>query len=453
MLNLQPTEARTTVAPSDQSPQAHYIRTLADALELLISEDENLFEQYEARYHERVDALRKERESAAQLFALAEIRMQWAFVYLKFGHEFDAVWNIRQANQLVQHGRKRYPQFSWYAKTSGLLNILLGAVPEKYQWVLSLLNMTGSIDKGLAELRTAGTTGTDLALESRLLLCLVDAFMLQQHETALAGLQLLLSEQPDNRLLLFLGAALAIKNSESEKALGLLQSLHARHQGLPLPYANYLTAEVYLHKGDYAQAIAFYQKFLHEYKGLNYRKDAWYKTGVCQWLTGNDAAAQESFAKARTEGKEAIEADKYAARSLAESTLPSRKVSRIRYSTDGGYYEEALALVRTVEEADLPNLKDKVEFTYRQARLYHKLNRLPEAKEEYRKTIVRNGDEPWYFAPNACLQLGYIFQEENNLTEARNYFEKAIAYKRHEYKNSIDAKAKSALASLSGKKK
>ena len=42
--------------------------------------------------------------------------------------------------------------------------------------------------------------------------------------------------------------------------------------------------------------------------------------------------------------------------------------------------------------------------------------------------------------------------DEKNYTEARKYFEKSMSYKRHEYKNSIDSKARSALSRLNGLK-
>jgi len=57
-------------------------------------------------------------------------------------------------------------------------------------------------------------------------------------------------------------------------------------------------------------------------------------------------------------------------------------------------------------------------------------------------------DNSWYFAPNSALQLGYIFRDQADAIEARQYFEKALSYKKHVYKNSIDNKARSALASL-----
>jgi hypothetical protein len=41
--------------------------------------------------------------------------------------------------------------------------------------------------------------------------------------------------------------------------------------------------------------------------------------------------------------------------------------------------------------------------------------------------------------------------QENNTEAARQFFTKAMAYKKHEYKNSIDSKARSALAQLKRK--
>jgi hypothetical protein len=58
------------------------------------------------------------------------------------------------------------------------------------------------------------------------------------------------------------------------------------------------------------------------------------------------------------------------------------------------------------------------------------------------------GGEHWYFAPNACLQMGYLFVDERNESRAKEYFKKALTYKDHEYKNSIDSKAKTGLNRL-----
>ena len=55
---------------------------------------------------------------------------------------------------------------------------------------------------------------------------------------------------------------------------------------------------------------------------------------------------------------------------------------------------------------------------------------------------------PYYFAPQAALQQGYLAQSAGNKPVARRYFQKALNYPWHEYKNSTDAKARLALQEL-----
>lgn len=447
-LNLNPDEARVLLKKAE-TPQQVYIASLTDVLELLITEDNTKFTQYESDFTSRLDQLNKLKPSTADvLFAIAELRLQWGFTYLKFGHEFDAAWNIRQAYLTVQECKKKFPDFTPVKKTSGILEVMLGSVPEKYQWVINLFNMNGSVETGLHELKLIQTENPSLAFEAALLNYLTQGFILQQTSVAISGIDSLIEHNPQHRLALFLGGCVAIKNSESEKALGYFTRLKKLNDGLPIAYASYQLAEVYLHKGEYKLAIASYKKFLNHYTGLNYVKDAYYKIGVCHWLSGHAKDAELYFKKAKTAGNESTEADKYATRSLAENNNLNIKLSKIRYATDGGYYAEAEAIAATVSDKDLPSKKEKIEFTYRKARLYHKKGSLSEAKFYYTETIATSINDTWYFAPNACLQLGYIYLDENNSQEARKYFEKALTYKKHEYKNSIDSKAKSALAQL-----
>ena len=432
-----------------KTPGQVYVASLTDALELLVTEDEVKFEKYEDAYEARLDLLEEISPSTSEtLFAIAELRLHWAFTYLKFGHEFDAAWNIRQAYLTVQECKKKYPAFLPIKKSSGLLEIMLGSVPEKYQWVMNLLNMEGSVETGLKELEQVRNQSASLNFETTLLYYLFQGFVLQHTAAAMQGFDETIHANPDNHLALFLGASIAIKNSQSEKALGYLKKVNENTNGLIIPYAHYQLGEVYLHKGEYESSINSYQKFLAQYRGQNYVKDAHYKIGICHWLMNNATEAGKYFEKAKEEGKESSEADKYAARSLAENSYPNVKLLKIRYATDGGYYEEAKKIVSTVTGNELNTLKEKTEFIYRKARLFHKSGSAAEAKEYYAEAIISQTEENWYFAPNACLQLGYISIEQNQTKEAKMYFEKALSYKKHEYKNSIDSKAKSALAQL-----
>jgi hypothetical protein len=448
-LNLQVDEALALVA-SPKSPQQLYVASLAQALELLVTEDGEKFTEYERLFQKRLE--RKLTSSPDEFFLQAEMHLQWAFVYLKFGHEFDAALHLRQAYHIVQDCKKEFPKFLAIEKTSGLLDVIIGSIPEKYEWILGLLGMQGSVEFGFQELESLELADSHLGFEAELIHALVQGFILQKTETGMAEITKVLQKYPDNRIVLFLAASLAIKNSQSEEALAMLTKLSDTHVGLPIYYAHYLMGEVYLHKADYLNSITSYHWFIKNYKGQNYLKDANYKIGVCYLLNGNFNDAQVTFKQTRNIGKETTEADKYAARSLAESEFPHIKLAKARYYTDGGYYDAASKVLESIQPTEIPTKRDQVEYFYRKARLAHKSNKLTAAQLFYKQVIDMAGEEEWYYAPNACLQMGYIARDQKDILVAYQFFERALSYKKHEYKNSIDSKAKSALGELKKEK-
>jgi len=99
-LNLQ-TEEALQLIPHPQTPQEHYVTSLAHTFELLITEDGEKFTEYESMYQKRLDRKIKT-ASPEEFFLQAETHLHWMFVYLKFGHEFDAAINLRQAYYVVK---------------------------------------------------------------------------------------------------------------------------------------------------------------------------------------------------------------------------------------------------------------------------------------------------------------------------------------------------------------
>jgi tetratricopeptide (TPR) repeat protein len=434
-------------------PQPHtadeiYVVSLAECIELLLEEDGEKYTEYEDLFSERRD--RKTKGSPpAEMFLQAEMSIQWAFVYFKFGHEFDAALNLRDAYAITSSARKRYPQYEALKKTAAFLEVIVGSVPEKYNWVLSLLGIEGSVDTGLELFGSLHESSSPIKEESDMLHALVRSYVLQQTTEASSLFDQLMREHP-SPLAGFLAASVAIKNSEAGKALQLLQPIDTL-KVFQIDYASYLLGEVYLCQAKYLNSISAYRKFLNHYKGQNNIKDATYKIGLCYWLNGNVSDAMETFELARNIGREVTEADKYAARSLAEDELPHPQLARARYFTDGGLYNEAQSTLDGIDPAELKIQRDKIEYHYRKARLYHKTYKFDAAKTEYVRVIEMNSNGNWYYAPNACLQMGYILAYEKKNDQAQTYFQQALSYKKHEYKNSIDTKARSALSQLKRK--
>ncbi len=451
MLNLQPDKALeilSKISNPDESLHKMYVQSLSETVDVLITEDGKKFEQMELNFRKRLQTVESLPDGPEKSFLKAELNLQRGFNLLNLNQNLNAVLAIRRAYNETQNCLKKYPDFIPIKKTSGVIQVMIGSVPDKYHWFISLLGMRGSVVTGQKQLQELRLSNSSLRVEATILYFTVKGFINQQFSEAAKGLLDCLHDQPNSRLVLFLAINMLTKDAQCEKSLELISSLDQNNQGLQMLYIEYLRGEALIDKGEYLKAISAYQKFISGYRSQSFKKDAHYKIALCYWLLNNENQARLYFEKAKTSGREQSDPDKYAAIQLAENKFPNTTLLKVRFYSDGGYYKEAQAAIQSIQYTELKTLKEQIEYFYRKARLAHKINNLPMAKTEYLEAIKLSKDNPWYFAPNAALQLGYIYREENDLISAKKYFELALSYKQHEYKSSIDSKARSALDQL-----
>ncbi len=451
VLNLQTDQARTQLIKLEKhTNELHrmYVLSLCETIDVLISEDEKKSDVLEGNFKERVKYLDKLPEGPEVLFLKAEMNLQRGFNFINLGQELNAVWAIRAAYNLTQECIKKYPDFLPIKKTNGVMQVMVGSVPDKFHWFISLLGMKGSVQVGQKQLEEIRLSKSSLNTEATILFYTIKGFINQQLEESSRGLVECLKKDPDNRLILFLVANILVKNGQSEEALKHIRTLDNNPQGLPVYFIEYQRGDIHLQKKEYPLAIQAYQKFIANYKSQSFKKDSHYKIALAYYLQGKTDQARTYFNKAKTVGRESADPDKNAAAQLKENVFPNAKILKVRLSTDGGYYKEAKEELQEIKPTDLTSPKDQTEFYYRKARLAHRTNDLSAAKLFYQQTIDMTGSNSWYFAPNSALQLGYIYQASRDYVSARKYFEKALSYKKHEYKDSIDGKARSAIDQL-----
>ncbi|MDN5200401.1 hypothetical protein QQ008_03490 [Fulvivirgaceae bacterium BMA10] len=425
-----------------------FSQNLADVIEILVTGDPTQYSKYEQLEKERLNKIREKPDSDPfKLFGLAEIKLQWAFVKMRFGDELNAGWNILSVNKLIEENRSRFPDFLLNNKTYGTVQIIVGSIPSKYRWILGLFGLKGSVPEGLTTLSKLQEHQNIFQLEASLIANMVAVHLLQEDESK--NFEKIFRDHPDNLLVKYFYSAILMKHAQSEKALTSLRQAETLQKGyLDFYFLDYLRAEIHLQSGNYDQALLHYNQFIERYQGNNYIKAAYFKIFLCHWLNHEDQLALDKFDLAKEKGEIISDADKYANKLLKRNEYPNRLLMKLRLATDGGYFAKAIQLMHEGEAGKFNNPKDQVEFIYRKARLFHKQNQQDVAIELYKKTIQDSENSPWYFAPNACLQLGHIYKSKDHRGLAIFYFQKALDYNDHEYKSSIDHKAKSALEEL-----
>lgn len=443
-------------AVNPDNPFISYLDSYADLHYLLIAEDRPRYKAFTQQQDKRLDQVGKLSEkSPYKRFFQADIRLHSAFAKLKFGNEVSGSWEIIKAYRLLEDNRKKFPAFTPTLKSLGLLHVLVGSIPENYTWIAKILGLKGNITQGIRELREVVKEEPFFKQEAELVDLLLHAYTLQLSPEQQARIRQWPQEQPDNLLLHFFATTVLMKENRSEEASHFLADAPAGKEYMPFPFLNYLRGEIALQSGDYDDAFAAYARFLKQYAGFNYIKDSYFKMFMCRWLAGRDQEAAGYMQKVTQTGSTIVEADQFAERIAKEfgeeKISPRQKVLyKARYATDGGYFPKAWDLIKTVSEKSFGTTNEKAEFNYRMARILQKSGRTNECVPFYDRSITLGQADAGAggFAASSALQMGYIYQKKADNQKAVMYFKKAMSFKKHEYKNSIDNKARAALTEL-----
>jgi len=434
------------------APGTLLVADCADFVELLTSQDASRYDATLAAQDARLTQLGRAPAGALRDYALAEIRLHQALAQLAFRHEVRGAWNLRQVALLTQDNAQRYPVFAPMRKTLGLCQFGIGSLPEGYHWLLRLLGLRGSVEEGLQNLARAAAQPHDFQPESQILQALIRESYYKKGDESLALVTRLAREQPDNFLYSYLVISLHKRQHHGEAALAAYRARPTGPAYLPLAYLHHLVADLLLYRGDYAASTAENQQFLRDFRGEYYRKDAAFKLYLAAWLGAAPAATTERYRQQiNLVGPLTIEEDIYAQRFYHDAQLLNPTLTRARLLTDGGYYTQALNTLQQFRLMPATPVRDRLEAPYRRARVWQGLERLDSARLDYLRTLrlsAQLGEPPYYFAPQAALQLGYLALAAGQRTAAKSYFEQAMAYPKHEYKNSTDQKAKLALRGL-----
>jgi tetratricopeptide (TPR) repeat protein len=404
---------------------------------------------------ERLGLLKKLSDKIPQQrFFMAEVRLHWAFVKLKFGKEYSASWDIIKAYKLLDENARLFPDFLPTYKSLGLLHVLIGSTPQNYKWVADLLGLRGNIQQGIREIQVVSTNQTSIfRTEAQLIELLIQANILKYSEKNNSDLLAIVKAQPDDLLMHFFGTIISMKDNRSEQALRILDSRPVGSQYYPFPFTDFLKGEILLEKGQYNESEKYFKLFLRNYRGMNFLKDSNFRLYLCNWLVANDLAAKNYLSAILKTGQTVVEADE-AAQKFAlnynknQHAEPQKVLMRARLAFNGGFLEEALSFLNSYNEATFSQTPDKAEYQYRLGKIYQKKNQFDKAIPVYERALALSEPLALYFGATSALQLGYIYQSKNQRPKAVQYFQKALNYPKHEYKNSIDNKAKAALTAM-----
>lgn len=424
-----------------------------DFFSLLVSENQADYERLKNLKSTRLSLLEKQdSKSPYYLFAQAEVNLQWGMLKSRFQDYLSSGLDIKKADNLLRENEKKFPTFLPNQKSIGLVNVILGSIPANIKGVLQSFGFKGNATLGIKKLDqlTTSISQTPYSFykeEVVFLLCYIETDLLQSKNSYQKILNLTSVFGDDSLLKTYLQGYVAYRNAHNDDAIKFLQRRPTKSaQYINFPKLNYLIGNAKLNRND-SDAYVYLGRYINEYKGINYVKDAYLKLAYYYYLK-NDIAKYQAFIKmVKVKGNVYDEKDKQALKEANEQA-PDVNLLRARLSYDGGYYTRALAYLKDKNQSDFKLQRDQIEYFYRFGRIYDALNKSQEALINYQKTIYAGKQSTYYYAANAALNMALIFEEKGDKSRAVNFYNQAISMKNHEYENSIENKAKEGLRRL-----
>jgi len=430
-----------------------------DFMTLVIGEKQSDFEQLKPNRSARIELLQKgDSNSPWHKHCLAVVYLQWSFARVKFGEYMMAALDLNRAYRLIEANRREHPDFVPNLLLSGVMNALIGSIPENYHWATRLLDINGAIDTGrsqLYELLTIASKQTQwnyLVPETYFYLAFIE--MNLQADKSLVGklLDSLNTKSFNSPLMCYIRANLTLKLEKNDAAIQILEGCLVPGNYYPFHYLEYLMGIARLNQLD-KHAAHHFLNFVNRYEGMNYIKSAYQRLAWSSLINGDRNAYRFYMNKVKNSGHAFVDEDKQAQKEASSGQVPNIRLLKARLLSDGGYFEQALNLLNEeIHPFDLPALKDSVEYLYRKGRIFHEWGKAQQAKDYYKQTISLGSELPGFYAGNASLQLGMIYENERNFTQADLYYELCLKLKFTEYQASIQQKARVGRQRIAQKK-
>jgi tetratricopeptide (TPR) repeat protein len=396
---------------------------------------------------ERIEA--SAAEGPFSLFSQGLLHFHGALAAIRFDDKWNAALETRKAYLHLRENQAKYPQFGPNKVYYGVLTSMLGAVPNGYQWILNLFGFRGDIRKGNRMLldHIEGRTQSAQVCRSEALILYPYLVSVLEGDPAKAirfiergGI-----DPVRNHLHAFMAMNILINNQRSEAALRIIEGMDRSPDYLPIPFWHFEKGHIYLNLFRLREAQAEYTRFVTVFKGDYYVRDAYEKLSWIALLQNDTRRAAEMRAMVLKRGTDVSDADRSATGNARSGQWPHPLLLKARLLSDGGLQKQAWETLLSADPRSFRAKAERVEYGYRMGRTLDLMGRKDEALQHYATTIEQGSGMREYFAARAALQSGLIHEERKAYERAAECYTRCLEMTGHEYKNSLDQKAKAGL--------
>jgi tetratricopeptide (TPR) repeat protein len=439
--------------PNNLVPVA--LENYIDFYTLFFNEDPAQFKAYKKNASARLELLKEGPETSPFYnYYLSMAYLLRAGVELKFGEKWNAGWDFKKGYSSIKDNKKAFPTFSPNDLLYGPMQAIVGTIPSGYKWIANLFGMKGSIKTGM-KLINGFTESSDpwarlFFNEAAFLNCYLKFYIENDKDGVFEFIQRKKLDVVNNHLFTYMAANLGIHNKMNDYAEKVLVNMNKSGEYLQTNAWDYQMAMVKMNKLELKEAVVYLERFVNQFKGKTFIKDAYQKLSWSYYLLGNKQAAEAARKKILERGSTEAEPDKKAQKDPKSGVYPNITLLKARLLSDGGYHNQALAVLKGFSKESFSKTEEQLEFVYRLGRIYDDLDKQDEAIQYYGQAIQAGRDRPEYYAARAALQTAQIYERQGKKSLAITYYQKCLDMDDHEYKDSIDQRAKAGISRCKG---
>jgi hypothetical protein len=429
VLDLRILDARKMIEEEKKiHPQNGYVIYLehySECVELIASEDIKVYEKIIDSYTARMEEMDKlDDGSPVNSWLQAEMLFQTGLAQVKFGTRINGVSKMLSSYERIKDHRRKYPDFWQNRKLTGVFNIILNNIPSFIRWAADLFGYTGDSTLGLYQLQEYFDHAKAVPglAEEGLIMVNLGYLLAHQEEDAYKFLSSLDPSLIKVTLAKYLYSNAASFVYRNDLTLKLLQDINPKNVQVSffaLPYAmgrcklNHLETD----------AKTYFEDFLNNYATLDYKKATCNRLSYCYFLEGNMQKYLEYKEKVYSVGQDLRDRDQEAILESNDKLVPDINLLKARLLCDGGYFQDALNILKPVNPDQYKEEAYRLEYHYRMGRILQ-LNGHPDQAIPELMQVYNDGKaSPTTYATRAALYLGKIYEAAKDYANAELWYQ------------------------------
>lgn len=427
---------------------AYHMESYIDFYSLFINENEELYDALIANKYRYLSRLKEgPKDSPYYRFTQAEVLLQWALIDLKFDHKIKAGKAIYDAYRLLEKNKKAFPDFMDNNKSLSIIHVLAESLPS---WVRSILGIKGSIQLGeeeIAVIKDYALKNEDYIFRSEV--AAINSYILfyqsNRKEEAIQDLKSFNLDHRASPIVAFLKASMSLRSGDNEACLQYLEDAPNGPAYAEFHYLNFMKGRSMLYKLD-PNADVYLLKYVQSFKGQHFIKEAYQKLAWHALVIRKDQALYDHYNQlCISQGSELLDEDRQALKEAKVDYNPNPLLLKARILYDGGYLHQAYQLLNKEPLSESFRSPDQVQYHYRLGRIIQGLGNPTDALLHFAKAVDLGDEDKSYYPCASLLQMGNIYEKQNALKLAKQYYNWCMNTPSPEYETTLHQKAKSGL--------